>query len=350
MASIYQIASGRWQARIRRKGLPSVSKNFLSKAAAESWVRGKEREIEEGVFIPLAESRRTLLSTVLEDYLEQVLPRLKGKKQEESRVRVVGRVLGGETLANLTPSLLSEYRNTRLTEVCPKTVREELSLLQRVMNFAIKDRGMVLPNGNPLNHVRKPTQHVARDRRLTDYEWTVVQQTPVFAFAVHTAMRRGEIANLKWTDLSLSQRWLKVRVAKSGKPRTIPLTLEAVRLLREQQEMLQEQHDTNGNCLWQRPVNTNGTLPVSSKEGDGGAMFVFPYSPDSITVKFRRMCKQYGFQDLRFHDLRHEATSRLFERGLSLMEVASITGHASLQMLNVYTHLSQNHLLSKLDA
>ena len=67
-----------------------------------------------------------------------------------------------------------------------------------------------------------------------------------------------------------------------------------------------------------------------------------------MTRQFIRLCQEHGFDDLRFHDLRHEATSRLFEKGLALMEVASTTGHKSLQMLNRYTHLSNDHLLAKL--
>jgi integrase len=75
---------------------------------------------------------------------------------------------------------------------------------------------------------------------------------------------------------------------------------------------------------------------------------VWEWSADYITREFIRLCASNGFEDLRFHDLRHEATSRLFEKGLSLMELASITGHKSLQMLNRYTHLSNDHLLAKL--
>lgn len=69
---------------------------------------------------------------------------------------------------------------------------------------------------------------------------------------------------------------------------------------------------------------------------------------DSITQAFGRVCQQVEVEGLHFHDLRHEATSRLFEKGLNIMEVASITGHKTLAMLKRYTHLRAEDLAAKL--
>ena len=68
---------------------------------------------------------------------------------------------------------------------------------------------------------------------------------------------------------------------------------------------------------------------------------------DSISQAFRRVCELASIKDLRFHDLRHEATSRLFECGLDLMEVSSITGHKDLPMLRNYTHSKASELAKK---
>jgi integrase len=76
--------------------------------------------------------------------------------------------------------------------------------------------------------------------------------------------------------------------------------------------------------------------------------FVLPQRADSLSQAFDRACKRYGIHGLRFHDLRHEATSRFFELGLNPMEVASITGHQDLRMLRRYTHIRPESLVEKL--
>jgi integrase len=75
----------------------------------------------------------------------------------------------------------------------------------------------------------------------------------------------------------------------------------------------------------------------------------FNLKPEEITQQFRRVCQSAGIKNFRFHDLRHEATSRLFEKGLSIVEVSAITGHRTLEMLNRYTHLKPEMLAQKLN-
>ena len=88
------------------------------------------------------------------------------------------------------------------------------------------------------------------------------------------------------------------------------------------------------NC-WTAPKTINGK--------------VFPLNKTTVRSLWERTCKKTNIKGLRFHDLRHEATSRLFEKGLSIMEVASITGHKDIRMLRIYTHLQTNNLVKKLD-
>lgn len=328
MASITQRSTGRWQVRIRRRGLPVLAKDFLTKAAAEAWARKTESDLERRRFIDSTEAEQTTLNTVLIKYQAELIPYMKSQKQEKSKCRIVGRRLGGEKLINLTTKLLADYKAERLEEVSGKTVREELLLLQRVLNYAMKDLGIPLPNGNVASMIRKPKPGKARDRRLTRREWEVIREVPVFAFAVHTGMRRGEIAALQWRDVSLVKRWAKLRDSKNDNPRVVPLSTKAVAILETERAKVKRE------C---------GEEP---SEDDS----IFGMSGEYMTAKFIKLRRKWGFNDLRFHDLRHEATSRLFEKGLAVMEVASITGHKSLSMLERYTHLSQQHLLNKLDS
>ena len=75
---------------------------------------------------------------------------------------------------------------------------------------------------------------------------------------------------------------------------------------------------------------------------------VWGMRPESMSQAFERVCKGAGVENMTFHDLRHEATSRLFEKGLNPMQVAAITGHKTLQMLKRYTHLRAEDLVGML--
>ena len=181
---------------------------------------------------------------------------------------------------------------------------------------------MRLPHGVP--KVRHPRLPKGRERRLEGDEelrlLDALSQTPVVCavvqFALETAMRRGELAAMKWRHVDFRRRLLTIPETKTETPRTIPLSSRAIRTLK--------------------------TLP-RLLSGD-----VFGVQPSSITQAFSRACKRTGIEDLCFHDLRHEAVSRLFELGLNVMEVATISGHRDLRMLNRYTHLRPKSLLKKL--
>ena len=69
---------------------------------------------------------------------------------------------------------------------------------------------------------------------------------------------------------------------------------------------------------------------------------IFPYSTDAISAGFTRACQQLEINDLRFHDLRHEGVSRLFELGKTIPQVAAVSGHRSWSSLQRYTHLRQS--------
>jgi integrase len=133
--------------------------------------------------------------------------------------------------------------------------------------------------------------------------------------ALETAMRRGEILGMEWEHIDLKSRTVHIPITKTDIPRTAPLSLKAIELL----------------------------FALPDKTGR-----VFDLAPYSVTQAFRRSCRREGIEKLRFHDLRHEATTRLFEKGLNPVEVASITGHRDTRMLMRYTHLKAEDLAVKL--
>lgn len=337
MASIKRRESG-YQVQIRRRGYPSVTKMFPSLKEAEAWSRLIESEMDRGIFQDRTEAERNTLGDILQRYMQEISPRKKSGAIEAIRIK---RFLINENLclykaSSLTGKLLSSWRDNRLKEVSGSTVNRELNLLSHAINIARKEWGIHVPN--PIELIQRPRENKARQRRLSPSEElrliealdessrdcvgkfkTGTRNTwikPVMLFALETAMRRGEILSLKWCNINLANRTATLPDTKNGERRVVPLSSKAIQIL--------------------------NSIPRSI---DGRA---FPISEEALKHGFTRLCQRAGIEDLHFHDLRHEATSRLFEKELSLMEVASITGHRTLQMLQRITHLRPENLLQKL--
>ncbi|WP_415897351.1 site-specific integrase [Neptuniibacter sp. QD57_21] len=319
MATIRKLRS-KWQAQVRIKGHKPQAKSFTLKSDAIAWARLIEAEIQQGVFVDTSKAEQMTVSDAIERFLQSISDK---KKQaiERSTARPVQAELGAVSLFNLTNQHLAEFRDSQLQQVGPTTVVHRLSLLSKVLKIAAQEWNVPFPKGIP--SVRKPKRPSGRDRRLLDGEFDLLQEslseTPVVqkvvAFAVETAMRRGELVKIRWEHIDLKNRTLHIPETKTGVPRDVPLSSAAVEVLMS-----------------------------ISRVND----FVFNIRPDSVSQAFERACKRVGIEGLRFHDLRHEATSRLFEKGLNTMEVATITGHKTLEMLNRYTHLRASDLVSRI--
>lgn len=322
MASIIKRASG-WQVQIRKQGFQPISKRFDKKSDADIWARITESEMDRGVFIDRSEAENTTLANILIKYLGEVSIHKLGFKPEQSRIKgLLNHPISTRFLATLQSSDFAAYRESRLMLVCGTTVNKELNLLGKVIDTARRDWSITMDN--PVRLIRRPKNNRPRDRRLDDGELTTLLKSSesqtlssIVLFALETAMRRGEIAKAKWSHLHLSQRVLLVPETKTGVPRTIPLSNSAMVIIQ--------------------------SLPKINE------LTIFRLRPDSISQAFERACQRGKIEDLRFHDLRHEATSRLFEKGLNPMQVSAITGHKTFEMLKRYTHLKAQDLVKLLD-
>lgn len=302
------------------KGHKPKAKSFTLKSDAVAWARMIEAEIQKGVFVDTSEAERMSVRDAIERYLKGIGDQSK-EAIERSTARPVLASLGHVSLFNLTNQHLAEFRDDQLKRVGPTTVVHRLSLLSKVLKIANQEWGVPFPKGIP--SVRKPKRPSGRDRRLQDGEYErlldALSESPVVGqivvLAVETAMRRGELVKIKWAHINFASRTLHIPETKTGVPRDVPLSERALALL----EQLEHSSDK-----------------------------VFDIQPDSVSQAFERACKRAGIEGLRFHDLRHEATSRLFEKGLNTMEVATITGHKTLEMLNRYTHLRAVDLVARL--
>lgn len=343
MATIRARESGYWQAVVRRKGRPSESKTFRTKTEAEVWARQVEADMERGVFLSTTEAERNTFADITKRFREEFAPFHYRKREDEKeawrfQLARLEEFLGDYALVAIDQKLVATYRDKRLKPptgsklkpVGESTVRKELYMLSKVLGFAETECGIALPRGNPVEKIRKPSDGKARDRRLSNEQWTALEceckksrnpwLAPALALSVETAMRQGELLNLAWKDFDKKRRLallLDPEKIKTEEPRAVPLSSRAMAVLES------------------IPRSTTGK--------------VFPVERLTLYHAFVAACKRAGIEDYTWHDLRHEALSRLAERGdLSVLELAAISGHKTLQMLKRYTHLQAENLARKL--
>jgi len=306
---------------IRKKGHPQVSATFDTKAEAEAWAKEIETEMTRSRFVDTREADALTLDKALDRYQREISAQKKSHRNEKSRIAMLKRDLGHHTMTSLRSSDVAEYRDKRLKVTSGSTVRRDLALLSHLYAIALKEWG--LPVDNPCAKIRKPKLNPERERRVTDQQLELIleqarkrhrEMPSIITLAVESGMRRGEIVGLRREDVRGSVAYLAD--TKNGTARAVPLSKAAKQAIAD------------------LPARMDGRL--------------FTVHPDTVTGYFRRCCQAAGLKGLRFHDLRHEATSRFFEKGLNIMEVASITGHKDLRMLRRYTHLNPATLAERL--
>lgn len=314
-----------WQVKIRRKGFPSRTMSFPTKVQAQEWARRIEADMDSATHPTNNHAERTTLGDILIRYRDEVAPTHRGAKHEVQRIsQLLREPMSQCTLAELTPGIIAHWRDG-LRTVAPGSVLREMTILRSTIKRARNEWGIDLREC-PLSRVTKPKERPHRERRVSASEEAVLYEgckkarnpylRPAIAFALETAMRQGEIVALEWRNVDLTRRTARLAMTKNGRSRVVPLSTKAVEIL--------------------------GTLPDNTERVFQG------FSTYSVKHAFVRLVARVKLHDLHFHDLRHEAISRLVERGLNIMEVASVSGHQTMQMLKRYTHLRAEDVAKKL--
>lgn len=339
MATIRKKGECQWHVQVRKKGFPPQTKTFLTRAEADAWAKVTESEMVRGIFLDRGEAEQTTLADLIERFKNDFAPhhyRQREDKKEAWRFQCerLKAELGAYSLAALDQKLLVKYRDTRLKgkgedrpAVSESTVRKELYILSKVLNYGQNECGITLPRGNPIDKIRKPSDGKPRDRRLTEIEWAQLEAEcrksrsvylwPAVELAVETTMRQGELLGLTWKHVDLKRKLAYLPETKNGEARSVALSPRAIAVL----EAL--------------PRSINGA--------------VLPVQRMTLYHVFAAAVKRAGVADFTFHDVRHEALSRLAERDdINLLEMAQMSGHKTLQMLKRYTHLQAEKLADKL--
>jgi integrase len=305
----------RWQAQVRQKDYQSLSKTFIYKNDALQWAKETETGLQKN-YLEYNSAQLPSFSTIIDKYINLISAYKRGANIEIIRLRALQKESFTKLPFNqISPKIISEYRDKRLQTVQSSTFLRELNTIQHIFNIANKEWCMNIKN--PIKNIVKPKITQKRERRLTTYEYNFLvkgnynQQClrDIIEIALETGMRRGEILRIHNNDIS--SKILTINKTKNGYARKIPLTKRALYILE------------------------NTQLP-------------FPMLANAVRLAWERLKKKGNIKDLHFHDLRHEAISRFFEKGLSIPEVALISGHKDVRMLFRYTHLKAEHILRKL--
>lgn len=328
MASIRK-RNGRFQAQVRRRGYPPASRTFTSREAAKKWIKTVEVDMERGDFLP----RVTMtVNELLLKYEAEEVPKQKGARHEYWRSSFLRKQIGHVHLTDLTPAFLASHRDRRLKTIKPSTVRREFTTLSTAINIAIIEWGIPLPS-NPCSKVRIRNSNIKRDRRLKagEEELMLKHAQPmlrrIIILALETAMRRGEILRIKKSDVNFHDQTLYIGDTKTDVPRTIPLSDRAVKVLTEQIRATEQ--------------GQSRVTPICEP-------VLFPIHLSEWQRQMERLWRNTGIVGMTFHDLRHEKISRMFEAGFNVMEVASVSGHLSLQNLKTYTHIRPRSLVARM--
>ena len=330
-----------WRAQVRRNG-ESISATFDSKVEAEAWAITTESKIIGGVAAEAIVSEHIVAvspsaADIIKRYADEVSPNKRGGRWEQIRLRMLIRryPLFQRPITSITGADIAEWRDTRLVQVSPSTVNRELCLISSVFTQAMKEWRLGL-TANPCSQVTKPRKPRPRTQRVSVAERQKIieqlgwdgksepetqSQWVAFAFylALETAMRKGEILSLTWADVDFEGRGAHLDMTKNGDERDVPLSKAAMTLLRIVQD--------------RRP--TEPVVPVQAGHFD---------------KLFRDAKRGADLSHIHFHDSRREAATTMAPKLSNVLELAAITGHKSLSMLQVYYKPKAADLAARLDA
>lgn len=321
----------KWRAEVERHGVRK-SKSFRTKTEATLWAQAQEAEIlsVKGGGFP----KKTLADTISR-YKTDVSPKKKGERAELLRLDAFVRDfphIAGKQLVDVKTSDMVEWRDKRLKEVSPGSVQRHINLLSNVFRIAWKE--WQWNDKNPFEGMKAPGDNPPRDRIIQWREikaivrWlgyrtgmkpvTKMQETALaFMVSLRTGMRAGEILTLGSANVNLDRRIAKVAHKTqhiTGRPREVPLSKHAVRLLR----------------------------PVMDVQ-------IFTLTSASLDALFRKAKANTGIVDLHFHDARADALTR-FSKKVDVLTLAKISGHRDLKILqDHYYRVTTEDIARRLD-
>lgn len=341
MASI-QKRGDTFRVRIIRKGYSTLSQTFKTRLEAIKWARKTETEIDQGIIKPKKTPTNRMLDQDLTfgeaaaHYIKHHSIHKRNYKTERGTIRTLIGHWGNENILSIDKTKVFTLRDDLLSRGrSGDTVNHYYNAISKIYQMLQTEWSIVIDN--PIKGVKRLPANPSRTKRINGETEAALLSAceqskskllkPIVEFALETGMRRGEIMGLKWFDIDIPSRRAFLHITKNGEPRQVPLTLKAVQILHK--------------VKYEHPET------------------VFPLRLDSLRRYFDKavnMAKENWkldginpFSDLRLHDCRHEALSRLSDAGLNVIELSHISGHKTLTQLARYTHPCHQAIFSKLD-
>ena len=362
MASIQRIKSPltgaiTYRAQVRVRGHKAFGNTFPNKKEAEQWARSAEASIREGRHFPHLAGGKKSFGECVDRYLKSAVA---DHKDVETRRKHLARFEGffiGKTVVEVTPDRVVEARDALAAESFKRgkdllnddgsvkhaartykrsgaTVNRYMQTLHHMLEICKTEWRLIATN--PASDISKKKESRGRIRFLSDQErdrlLEVCQQSgwdqlyPLVLLALTTGARRGELINLTWDAIDLKGSKALVTETKNDEPRVLPLVGKALEVLRE--------------------LKLNGS---ARSEFVFPALSGFPGPYEHFDGYWRKARKDAGLQNFRFHDLRHSCASFLAANGATLLEIADVLGHKTLQMVQRYSHLTQHHKVSVIE-
>lgn len=337
-----------YKAKIRISGFPTQTKTFERLTDAKAWATEIERAIKRGEFQNVITAAKShTLADVIARYKRDILPHKSPTTQrgESTLLNTWDNLLGQYALSYVNTDLISQkmrdiahagdtrgYGNTNKPK-SPRTLKHYQTCLSNLFRAA---QGWGWLGSNPVEKMQKPKKLKSdRTRFLDDSEREKLLKAckeaknkslyPIVIIALSTGARLGEILKLELSDIDMARGVAILRDTKNGETRVIPIVQHCKEVL--------EQHIPNVKAFYQdKPDLTPYLFPRS----DG-------LKPIDIRKAWEGARDKAEITDFRFHDLRHSAASYLAMNGATLIEIADVLGHKTLQMVKRYSHLSESH-------
>ena len=326
-----------YDASVRRKGFPRTYRTFSRLTDARLWIQEMEFKIRSGQHITTAEADKHTLANAINRFILEELPKKpKIKIDQERHLLWFKEELGYKTLHEISPALITEIKGKFLREKTrnnklrkPQTWNRYLTSISCVFEACRRD--WMWLESNPARRVRREREAPGRVRFLSEDERTRLLDAcqkspslnlyPLVVLTLSTGMRRSEVWKLTWQQVDLARGVIILSETKNKEYRRVPVQGLALELLKQHARV--------------RRIDTNFVFASdnSSKTGQ-------PFHLDGFWAK---AVKASGLENFRFHDLRHSTASYLAMNGASLLEIAEILGHKTLQMVKRYSHLAESH-------
>ena len=323
--------NGKWSVQVRRKGYNTVTRSFMEHSAAKSWARRVELAMEDGTWVDKTTKRAGQIDKIIDNLIrryerfniEIAVPKM-------GQLNQIKNYFQDASIHNMTKNDILDFALERAKIVGPSTLQTQMYYLKQAVDYSeiVLQAPIVDQAIQELRTLKLIAASERRERRLEGDEYDRLLDASgkhwignAIEIAVVSAMRQGEIHELAWEDIDLERGIIRANrkdiKAVGGKSKQKIPFVEGVReaLLRA----------------------SNGT------EQTGRLFNVTKAS--SISDRFARLTKKVGIEGLRFHDLRHEAISRMFERGMKVEQVRVVTGHRTLDQLSRYVNLRPEDLV-----